>query len=47
MSVQAEVLELFTAIQQDLGFACLFVSHDLAVVHQVADRVAGSCGPGR
>ncbi|WP_420881091.1 ABC transporter ATP-binding protein [Rhodococcus sp. (in: high G+C Gram-positive bacteria)] len=40
VSVQAEVLELFTAIQQDLGFACLFVSHDLAVVHQIADRVS-------
>lgn len=40
VSVQATVLELFRSVQQRLRFACLFISHDLAVVDELADRVA-------
>lgn len=39
VSVQATVLELFADLQRELGFASLFVSHDLAVIDAVADRV--------
>ncbi|MCL8249901.1 dipeptide ABC transporter ATP-binding protein [Aeromicrobium fastidiosum] len=40
VSVQARVLELFRELQQRLQFACLFISHDLAVVDTLANRVA-------
>ncbi|MDI4237674.1 dipeptide ABC transporter ATP-binding protein [Bradyrhizobium sp. Arg237L] len=40
MTVQKQILTLIRALQDRYGFACLFVSHDLGAVEQVADRVA-------
>ena len=39
MTIQAQVLSLFQDLQKHHGFACMFVSHDLAAVEQIADRV--------
>ena len=40
VSVQARFLELFQALQEKLKFACLFISHDLAVIDILSHRVA-------
>jgi peptide/nickel transport system ATP-binding protein len=52
VSVQARVLRLLREIQAEHGFACLFISHDLAVVEELSDRIAVmqsgrlvECGP--
>jgi peptide/nickel transport system ATP-binding protein len=39
VTVRAQVLTLFSDLQKRYGFSCLFISHDLGVVEQVADRV--------
>ncbi|MFC8795536.1 dipeptide ABC transporter ATP-binding protein [Streptomyces cinereoruber] len=40
VSVQAQVLEVFERVREQLGVALLFISHDLGVVRRVSDRVA-------
>ena len=39
VSVQARVLDLFQELQREQGFACMFISHDLAVVEILSRRI--------
>ncbi len=39
VTIQLQVLTLLQRLQKERGFACLFITHDLAVVEQIADRV--------
>jgi oligopeptide transport system ATP-binding protein len=40
VTIQAQILELIKALQRDFGFTTIYITHDLGVVANVADRVA-------
>jgi peptide/nickel transport system ATP-binding protein len=44
VTIQQQILMLFQILQAQYGFACLFITHDLAVVRQIATRVVVMSG---
>ncbi len=40
VSIQSQILNLITSLQKELSLTMIFISHDLGVVHYIADRIA-------
>lgn len=40
VSIQSQILNLFSSFRKEFGFSCIFISHDLAVVEHISDKVA-------
>lgn len=39
VSVQAQIINLISELKRDMGFTCLFISHDISVVRYLSDRI--------